>query len=422
MRARARTLLVPHTTASSSCRCPAACCRTRIGAAIQKIITIPAALQGVPNPCPRVAHPDWLTRLVAAKSSSHKQMQLSRFLRPKGDGSAASDLGTPADGASSATASAAAAAGKPKKGVLGMLMDKPGAAAAGGGGIGDMEDLLTAKPKQLVAGDSAAAAASAGASSGGDVDGKGAPAEQDDEDVPVALPPDAPPLSTLPGGDDAPAALQEWLASRKATWSSMRLKRRRERSDAMLAASRSSGSGGGASSGRGKKRGGDAVDASAAPRAVASPAAVAHYHLLTSLATRLAPPDRAYWQIVEIRANAPHPASGRGDHETAGSFTVFAFTAPRKLQAFTLQVDRCLYLNRYAPLPAESPLMTLAAPVKKRLPHDATPYCLYSLTLPERRFQRNKRTLLKAIEGADPQVSCAITIDGYRACVGQLSS
>ncbi|VDO10079.1 unnamed protein product [Rodentolepis nana] len=32
----------------------------RLGSAIQKIITIPAALQQVPNPVPRVAHPDWL--------------------------------------------------------------------------------------------------------------------------------------------------------------------------------------------------------------------------------------------------------------------------------------------------------------------------------------------------------------------------
>lgn len=32
----------------------------RLGNTVQKIITIPAALQQVPNPVPRVAHPDWL--------------------------------------------------------------------------------------------------------------------------------------------------------------------------------------------------------------------------------------------------------------------------------------------------------------------------------------------------------------------------
>lgn len=34
--------------------------RERLGSAIQKIITIPAAMQRVPNPVPRVKHPDWL--------------------------------------------------------------------------------------------------------------------------------------------------------------------------------------------------------------------------------------------------------------------------------------------------------------------------------------------------------------------------
>lgn len=36
----------------------------RLGKTIAKIITIPAALQGVPNPVPRVVHPDWLQRKV----------------------------------------------------------------------------------------------------------------------------------------------------------------------------------------------------------------------------------------------------------------------------------------------------------------------------------------------------------------------
>jgi DNA polymerase epsilon subunit 1 len=38
--------------------------RERLGNAIQKIITIPAAMQCVPNPVPRVKYPDWLTKMV----------------------------------------------------------------------------------------------------------------------------------------------------------------------------------------------------------------------------------------------------------------------------------------------------------------------------------------------------------------------
>ena len=36
--------------------------RERLSGAIQKIITIPAALQRLPNPVPRVKHPDWLLK------------------------------------------------------------------------------------------------------------------------------------------------------------------------------------------------------------------------------------------------------------------------------------------------------------------------------------------------------------------------
>ncbi|XP_008486788.2 DNA polymerase epsilon catalytic subunit A-like, partial [Diaphorina citri] len=32
----------------------------RLGGSIQKIITIPAAMQGISNPVPRIKHPDWL--------------------------------------------------------------------------------------------------------------------------------------------------------------------------------------------------------------------------------------------------------------------------------------------------------------------------------------------------------------------------
>ena len=41
---------------------------TRLGELDQKIITIPAALQFVRNPVPRVAHPDWLMKLVQGKN------------------------------------------------------------------------------------------------------------------------------------------------------------------------------------------------------------------------------------------------------------------------------------------------------------------------------------------------------------------
>ncbi|KAJ1721294.1 DNA polymerase epsilon catalytic subunit [Coemansia erecta] len=49
----------------------------RFGSVIQKLITIPAAMQGVANPVPRVRHPDWLAKRVAAAASRHRQRQIT---------------------------------------------------------------------------------------------------------------------------------------------------------------------------------------------------------------------------------------------------------------------------------------------------------------------------------------------------------
>lgn len=48
----------------------------RLGGAIQKIITIPAATQRVLNPVPRVKHPDWLARSLREKNDPSRQLKL----------------------------------------------------------------------------------------------------------------------------------------------------------------------------------------------------------------------------------------------------------------------------------------------------------------------------------------------------------
>ncbi|KAL2020316.1 hypothetical protein VTK56DRAFT_8544 [Thermocarpiscus australiensis] len=58
----------------------------RLGSVIQKLITIPAALQKVRNPVPRVPHPDWLQRRINIKDDKMKQKKLTDLfgLRAKG--------------------------------------------------------------------------------------------------------------------------------------------------------------------------------------------------------------------------------------------------------------------------------------------------------------------------------------------------
>ncbi|KAL8475241.1 hypothetical protein ACS0TY_031590 [Phlomoides rotata] len=50
--------------------------KQRLGSSIQKIITIPAAMQKVANPVPRVVHPDWLHKKVREKDDKFRQRKL----------------------------------------------------------------------------------------------------------------------------------------------------------------------------------------------------------------------------------------------------------------------------------------------------------------------------------------------------------
>ncbi|KAG6837398.1 hypothetical protein H0H93_010016 [Arthromyces matolae] len=51
----------------------------RLGSVIQKLITIPAAMQKVSNPVPRIRHPDWLHRRVAGAVDKFKQNKMTDF-------------------------------------------------------------------------------------------------------------------------------------------------------------------------------------------------------------------------------------------------------------------------------------------------------------------------------------------------------
>ncbi|CCK70723.1 DNA polymerase epsilon catalytic subunit KNAG_0F00540 [Huiozyma naganishii CBS 8797] len=59
--------------------------KERLGSTIQKIITIPAALQNVENPVPRVVHPDWLKKKINTMNDKFKQTSLNRFFTKTSD-------------------------------------------------------------------------------------------------------------------------------------------------------------------------------------------------------------------------------------------------------------------------------------------------------------------------------------------------
>ncbi|EFA77319.1 putative DNA polymerase epsilon subunit A [Heterostelium album PN500] len=53
--------------------------RQRLSGVIQKMITLPAALQNVENPVPRVLHPDWILKELKRQNDSRQQTQITSF-------------------------------------------------------------------------------------------------------------------------------------------------------------------------------------------------------------------------------------------------------------------------------------------------------------------------------------------------------
>ncbi|KAI8906413.1 hypothetical protein EDD86DRAFT_210666 [Gorgonomyces haynaldii] len=54
----------------------------RFGSVIQKLVTIPAAMQHVKNPVPRIQHPDWLAKRLLNQNDKTKQRRITEMLRP----------------------------------------------------------------------------------------------------------------------------------------------------------------------------------------------------------------------------------------------------------------------------------------------------------------------------------------------------
>ncbi|KAI7135223.1 DNA polymerase epsilon catalytic subunit, partial [Hortaea werneckii] len=55
----------------------------RLNSVVQKLVTIPAALQKVRNPVPRVPHPDWLDRRIKMKDDIFKQQKMTDLFQKK---------------------------------------------------------------------------------------------------------------------------------------------------------------------------------------------------------------------------------------------------------------------------------------------------------------------------------------------------
>ncbi|KAK9830879.1 hypothetical protein WJX81_001263 [Elliptochloris bilobata] len=124
--------------------------KERLGSAVQKIITIPAAMQRVANPVPRVKHPDWLHKKVREKEDRFQQRKINSFFAARQPGDEAGlataspcvDMEDMAGGGAAALARQLAAASVRERAGGGAAAGASGRRAGGRENAGDVGNLL----------------------------------------------------------------------------------------------------------------------------------------------------------------------------------------------------------------------------------------------------------------------------------------
>jgi DNA polymerase epsilon subunit 1 len=215
--------------------------KERLGKTIQKIITIPAAMQKVPNPVPRVQHPDWLDKKVRDLTEGYKQLKISNMFAKS----------TAADERAPSPAS-----------------------------VADIEDTLNPSARGSTAlVPKLAVVRRAGRAPDADDAAPSSQVEQPAEDAPSKQP-------EASESAKCPAITQDfqgWLRVRKAQWKQQRMERRRRRDLVM-------------GSGRvGSRRGRDDAEGGGVG------GAKKHMNVESMIKNAALAVTHGYWQILEIR-------------------------------------------------------------------------------------------------------------------------
>jgi len=306
----------------------------RLATAIQKIVTIPAGLQGLENPVPRVRHPDWLEKIMKERNDPMQQTKLSAFFTTPAKPAAAKggdieDMLAPARPVESAAAFVARTSAS-----VSLLPHSTAGAAASG------------------AGDNASHEAMPAASESGEV--------QRHAIVPAAV---------------RNTDFKQWLESRKRQWHLLKTKM----SDSVSSSARTSSAAFGAGAAAAGSHG---ASASSAPAHAASTGPSKSGAGLGQFLGDRALAEAggfagSHWQVLAVQDD-PH---GRG------RLVVWALTDAQRLQRFVVTVPRTVYINyrRHRADLLNTPGLSL---VDKQLPHGHRARFLYAYTCSEEHFLR----------------------------------
>lgn len=123
--------------------------KARFSACVQKIVTIPAALQSLPNPVPRVAHPDWLEKRIRHLNSRFRQVSLVGMLSKARTRANEADVEEEEEEKAAATARVSSGGAD----IKGTKRNADGVCADGAVELQDLEDMMSggaghSKPKK----------------------------------------------------------------------------------------------------------------------------------------------------------------------------------------------------------------------------------------------------------------------------------
>ena len=407
----------------------------RLGGTIQKIITIPAGIQGVSNPCPRVEHPVWLQQQLNETVGMKQTKLTTMFASMKSAAQKAAIMpapkllavASPHKAAAAAAIAAASAADSDVEALLGSGTSKllspagkkkritsetppdsrrkrnlfgtpdTGDHASGQGIAGDIEDIgggsahrgsSGGRPVVHFRSRPEAAAARAQDAIGiidFDIEGKTFSSEHHSESSLVdaqllsVQPPTPVSIAKLCSELETAEDFNSWLAARKASWKQKR--QLRKHALASTSTSRKSLFGLGNKANQLYTTGEDTEDNGSRKK----PVSVADFVRNATLQA-----TQGFWQIMEIQ-----------ELDSPGDFIVWAMTSRTQLQRFRMVVPRVLYVNCNGS-GAEKVARSLGSKLRRDLPHGRTCLSLYEIAISERQYQRNEKNLSLFL--CDPQV------------------
>lgn len=307
--------------------------KERLSRSIQKIVSVPAGMQRVPNPCPRVTHPDWLRRSFEERESGKRQTTITSLFGPKLIGEAV-DFDFSIKFA------------MPTK----ELESRPL--------VQDMEDMIV--PQRMNPGGLVISHIRKPLQPISPV----APLINEPSISPAAaVVPILPPTDVndpIPAGTEI-SSFNTWLEHRKTVWRSNRKERRRYAN----------------SNRRGEIPLGFSSEENFDPQARKKPMGVSDLIENASLQA-----NYGTWQVIELQLS-----------DVPGEFIVWAMTSKGHLQRLTVVVPRTIYINYKAGGSDDVVLQLGGKRIKRSLPHDRQCFNLYEVTLPEKKFIHHEKAM-----------------------------